>query len=188
MSRAVLPSLVLGIFLFILTGSVVADDYGFRVMRAELVPLDDQYVLNADIDYRFSDPAIDALKNGVPLTLVLRVKIYRDSAFWWSRAEVNERREFRVRYHSLTKLFQLVQEESGALHNFVSFNALLEYMGAIRGLPVVPAERIHHGERYRARVAVDLDIESLPLPLRPVAYVTPAWYLSSPWYRWSFAG
>ena len=42
-------------------------------------------------------------------------------------------------------------------------------------------------EPYRAGLSVRLDIESLPLPLRPVAYVTPAWYLESPVYKWTFA-
>ena len=183
-----LVRLLLALVLPLLPASVVhADDYGFEILRAEFVTVGDQYALNADIDYRFSDPAIDALRNGVPLTLVLRVKVLRDTAFWWSRPEVSIRRVFRVRYHSLAKLFQLVQEDSGALHNFASFNALLEYMGSIRELPVMPVNRLRQGQRYRARIAVDLDIESLPLPLRPVAYVTPAWYLSSPWYRWSFA-
>lgn len=182
-----LPRLLLTLLLLLPHGPLWAADYGFEVLRAELVEVDGAYALNADIDYRFSDPAIDALKNGVPLTLALRVKIVRDSAHWWNQADVDARMLFRVRYHSLAKLFQLVQEESGALHNFASFNALLEYMGSIHGLPIAPLDRLPGGQRYRARVAVDLDIESLPLPLRPVAYVTPAWYLSSPWYRWSFA-
>lgn len=184
--RYALPRLLLTLLL-LLPAALRASDHGFEVLRAEIVPAGEQYVLNADIDYRFSDPAIDALKNGVPLTLVLRVKIVRDTAYWWNRSEVNERLVFRVRYHSLAKLFQLVQEESGALHNFASLHALLEFMGAVRELPVAPLDRLPKGQRYRARIAVDLDIESLPLPLRPVAYVTPAWYLGSPWYRWSFA-
>lgn len=182
-----LPRMLLALLLLLPERLLWAGDYGFEVLRAELVQVAGNYALNADIDYRFSDPAIDALKNGVPLTLALRIKIARDSAHWWNRADIDERLLFRVRYHSLAKLFQLVQEESGALHNFASFNALLEYMGSIRELPIAPLDRLANGQRYRARIAVDLDIESLPLPLRPVAYVTPAWYLGSPWYRWSFA-
>jgi hypothetical protein len=64
---------------------------------------------------------------------------------------------------------------------------LLEAMGAVRGLPVALPAPFEQGERLRASLAVGLDIESLPLPLRPVAYATPAWHLHSPVYKWTFA-
>lgn len=179
-------------FLGVLLGLLLADyafaaDFGFRILRAELVLERRDYVLNADIDYRFSEPAIEALRNGVPLTLVLGLKIKRERAYWWDETVLNERRVFRIRYQPLAKLYQLVHESSGAPRNFASLNALLDAMGAIRGLSVLPEERVSKGEHYRASLAVGLDIESLPLPLRPVAYVTPAWYLNSPRFRWSFA-
>jgi hypothetical protein len=163
------------------------DEYGFRILRAELVPVADGLVLNADIDYRFSEPAIDALRNGVPLTLAVQFNVSRDRPFWWSETVLSERREFRIRYHSLAKLFQLVHVDSGALRNFASLQALLEDMGSIRAIPIADASRLQPGTVYRARLKAGLDIEALPLPLRPIAYVTPAWYLDSPWYRWSFA-
>ena len=39
-------------------------------------------------------------------------------------------------------------------------------------------------EEYLVRVDVKLDIEALPLPLRPVAYLKPSWDLTSGWSRW----
>ncbi len=167
----------------------MAADYGFRILRAEmkLNESGSEYLLDADIDYRFSEPAIDALRNGVPLTLALRIVIKRDRGWWWGAATVlDEKFPFRIRYHALSKLYQIIYENSESPRNFSSINALLEDMGAIRDLPVLPANRLRKGERYRASLAVSLDIESLPLPLRPVAYVTPAWYLDSPRYRWTF--
>lgn len=176
--------LLLGLFL---AADAFAADTGFRILRAELVLEGSGYVLNADIDYRFSEPAIDALRNGVPLTLVLGLKVKRERSYWWDETVLNERRPFRIRYHPLAKSFQLVHENGAAPQNFASLSALLDAMGTIRRLTVLPADRLHHGERYRASLSVWLDIESLPLPLRPVAYVTPAWYLDSPRYQWLIA-
>lgn len=176
---------LLGALLALQVGA--ADESGFRVLRAELVPGEDGLRLNADIDYQFSEPAIDALRNGVPLTLAVRFSVTRDRSFWWNETVLSERREFRIRYHSLAKLYQLVHGDSGALRNFASLQALLEDMGAIRAMPVGESSRLTPGTTYRARLKAGLDIEALPLPLRPIAYVTPAWYLDSPWYRWSFA-
>ena len=165
-----------------------ANGYGFNIQRAELLRDESgkEYVLDADIDYRFSEPAIDALRNGVSLGLVLRIMIKQESGWWWEGALLDEKISYRICYHSLSKLYQIIYENDDLPRNFVSFNAMLETMGSIRGLPVLPSIHLLQGERYRASLTVDLDIESLPLPLRPVAYVTPAWHLSSQQYKWTF--
>jgi hypothetical protein len=33
-------------------------------------------------------------------------------------------------------------------------------------------------------VKVNFDRDALPLPLRPIAYIDPQWYLSSDWTLW----
>jgi hypothetical protein len=180
---------LLGVCLsLLLTAGAGAEDYGFRILRAQLVEREDgACFLDADIDYRFSEPAADALRNGVPLTLALHFKLKRDRAWWWGETVGNERWRFQIRYHPLSRLFQLYEDNSETPQNFASLNALLEQLGAVRGLSVAPAGRLLKGERYRASLSVALDIEALPLPLRPVAYLTPSWYLESPSYKWTFA-
>lgn len=171
----------------ILSPPSLGDEYGFRILRAELRADESgrEYLLDADIDYRFSEPAIDALRNGVTLTLELRVGVKQEQG-WWNSTLLDEKRIFRVRYHALSKLYQMVYENSETPRNFVSINALLEAMGTIRNLPLTPAIIPSRGENYKASLSVALDIEALPLPLRPVAYVSPAWYLDSPIYKWTF--
>jgi len=167
-----------------------AADYGFRVLRAELKPDATGKawgLLDADIDYRFSEATLDALRNGVSLTLVLRLAVKRERQGWWDATALDENRPFRVRYHALSKLYQILDGDGETPRNFVSINALLEAMGSVRRMPWALASPLSPGARYRASLAVGLDIESLPLPLRPVAYLTPAWYLDSPVYQWTFA-
>jgi hypothetical protein len=175
--------LLLGWFM---AGQAAAEADGFRVLRAELIQRDASWELNADLDYRFSDAVIDALRNGVSLTLELRLQVLRERAWLWNETVLDARRRVTVRYHSLTKLYQLTVENTDTPSNFASLGALLENLGTVRALKMAPADRLPTGARYRAKMAVKLDIESLPLPLRPIAYLTPAWRLSSPWFRWSF--
>lgn len=168
--------------------AALAADFGFRILRAEIRPEPEEEVLllDADIDYRFSEPALDALRNGVSLTLVWQVKIKKDRGGWWRTSLLEETHAFRIRYHALSKLYQILGENSESPRNFVSINALLEAMKIVRGLPLAGWPLLSKGERYQASLSVGLDIEALPLPLRPVAYVTPAWYLDSPVYTWTF--
>jgi hypothetical protein len=163
-------------------------DYGFRILKAELVPSGPTYVLNADIDYRFSEPAIEALRHGVPLTLVVHLKIKRHRRYWLDETVLAETRRLRIRYHPLARSFQIVYEDNGITENFAGLTTLLEQMGTIRDWSVPGAERLEKGQEYRASLAVSLDIEALPLPLRPIAYISPSWYLGSSWYQWRVAG
>jgi hypothetical protein len=177
--------------LLVASTQVAAANYGFRILRAELRPVVSEraheFELDADIDYRFSEAALDALRNGVSLTLILRLKIQQERGWWWPETLLDETRPFRVRYHALSKLYQILDGDGETPRNFVSVNAMLEAMGTVRNLPVGRGLALDKGELYRASLSVALDIESLPLPLRPVAYVTPAWYLDSSVYQWSFA-
>lgn len=160
---------------------------GFAVQHAEVFRLGSHYVLNADIDYSFSAAAVDALRNSVPLTVVLRCTIDRERSYWWDETLIDYRRRLEIRYHPLGKLFQMSFEDRLEPQSYTHLDALLGALGTIRALPIIPADRIESGETYRAALSVSLDIEALPLPLRPAAYLSPGWYLGSPSYRWSFA-
>lgn len=180
----------------LLSFSVVAEEgrteehaeeaHGFEIRRAEFVMVGNDFFLNADIDFRFTEPVIEALENGVPLTLVLRVKIKRVRNWWYDETVFGEKRRLRIRYHPLARSYQLIYEGFGEPRNFASLNAMLDAMGEIRGWQLMPVTNIEDDESYRAELSVNLDIEALPLPLRPVAYVSPSWSLGSPKYEWTF--
>lgn len=176
--------LVLGLTL--LSPAAPAGD-AFVIERAELDRAGSDYVLNADIRYDFSPAAIDALEHSVPLTLVLHFRLERVRARWWNETVVDHRHQLHVRYQPLGQLFQLNFDDRENRQSFTTLHSLLDAMGTIRRLPMVSTEKLKTGETYQAELSVRLDIETLPLPLRPTAYLSPSWYLSSPPYRWPFA-
>lgn len=166
------------------TGSSLAADYGVNVKRAEVVRSNGTYVLNADIDYVFSPRALDALQNGVPLTLIVRTKLHRYRKYAWNKSIVNTKLRYRLSYHALLRRFRVVSDRLGMRRNFTALEDALEALGKVRGAPLISADKIDSNHSYIAQVKVSLDIESLPLPLRSVAYVIPQWYISSAWYKW----
>ncbi len=171
-------------FSWLFTGPGIAAEYGFQVKSAELVREQNEYVLNADIDYRFSERAIEGLKHGVPLTLVVAVKVYRNRALIWDERVVSVMLRYRIRFHALAKVYQVLNDSSGVQRNFVSLPDAVDALGRIRGMSIIKAGRINSDDQYEVSIKADLDIEALPLPLRPVAYVMPQWYLGSSWYTW----
>jgi hypothetical protein len=161
-------------------------DTGFVVSRPkEAMMQDDTYVLDLQIDYEFSDAVLEALDNGVPLTLVVRAQVRRKGAWIWESNLADLRRLYLIRYQPLSEIYQVAGLPNGERRHFVSRSAAITALGEINGLPLIARDRLAPDESYLVRVKVELDIEALPLPLRPTAYLSPSWSLSSDWSEWA---
>ncbi len=175
--------LFLGMFFCSAIGD--AADYGFAIKRAEVVPSDAGYFLNADIGYQLSSRASEALKHGVPLTLVVKVRLHRHRRLIWNKTLFSKNLVYRLSYHALRNRYRVYDENKGSQQYYVNLEPAVEAMGQIRGLPVLSSSGVSADTKYIAQIKAFLDIESLPLPLRSIAFLMPQWYIDSGWYTWS---
>lgn len=157
---------------------------GFVVTAASTRLQGQLYLLDVEVDYGFSETALEALDNGVPLTLEMRVQVRREGAWIWESNLVERRQLYTIRYQPLSELYQVTRLPEGPKRSFVTRAAALAALGEVHDLPLLDKGRLDPDESYLVRVKVSLDVEALPLPLRPVAYLKPSWDLSSGWSRW----
>ena len=176
------------LFLFLLVAAsapaqaVRADEFVFE--RVETRLKGSHYLLDARVNYQFSDTALEALDNGVPLTLDLHLKLERLGAWFWEEPLIDTHLRFSIRFHALAETYQVLDHARDLQHNFVTRDAALSALGELNELPVVDEVVLDAQGIYQIRLKTSLDIEALPLPLRPLAYVQPAWKLSSGWSLW----
>lgn len=162
--------------------AVQADEFLIEGLEARAV--EGIYLMDASIDYRFSDAALEALESGVPLTLEVHIQLRREGAWIWESDLVDARLRFQILYQALQGLYQVTDLSSGAKQRYATRNAALTALGRLRDVQLIPVDRLDRGEQYRLSMRSRLDIEALPLPLRPMAYLSPAWNLSSEWSTW----
>jgi len=144
-------------------------------------------VMDADIGYGFSAEALEALDNGVPLTLEVRIRLRGVDDWVWDRSLVDRRLRYRIRYKPLSERYLVspLPGDGGGGSDYVTRDAAIAALGRIDGLRLVSMERLRKvGRAFRLWVKASLDIKALPLPLRPTAYLFPAWRLSSGWSQW----
>lgn len=178
--RRWLAGLLLG-----LAAGAPAHAAGFSVADASTRLSEGVYLLDADIDYRFSEQAIQALQNGVPLTLRVDIQVER-SRWWWVDATVaNLEQRYRIKYHAFSDKYLVHNFNSGAFYAYRTLGGAVGALGRIRDLPLLDQKLVEEDEAYQVAIRVYLDIEALPSPLRPIAYITPAWHLTSEWTTWS---
>ncbi len=165
--------------------SIPAQAAGFEVITASSRLEGGVYRLNARLEYHFSKPALEALENGVPLTIELEMEVRRRRSWLWAETIYSLTQRFKMEYHALSRQYLVNNLNSGERRSFPSRNAALDFMGQINGFPLLDQGLLTSNEKYEGALRAALDIESLPAPLRLFTYLSDDWRLTSEWYTWS---
>jgi hypothetical protein len=173
------------VFSLLLMQTAGADAPGGFVIRTAYTELQNGvYNLNADVDLSLSDAAVNALENGLPLTVELQIEIIKHRSFVWDKkvAELAER--YQISYHALTRRFIITNLNSGDEQSFASYRDAITSLGQISDLPVIDAKLLEPDTRYKIRMRAVLDIKDFPGPLQLIASLFKGWDLTSEWYEW----
>ena len=144
---------------------------------------DKVYAFSTRIEYGFSEEALAALKNGVPLIILLNIEV-QEERWYWNKTIAELEQGYLLIYHALSKKFIIHNLNSGTQTDYSSLTAALHALGYLEDLPLIDAKLLKPEARYILRLRSRLDIESLPAPMRPLAYISSDWRLQSDWYTW----
>lgn len=162
----------------------MAKEAGIFIQRAQLDAKDGHEVVTADIEYRFPTVALQALDEGIPLTFRIKLQIDRIRLWGWTQSVTQVERRIQLRYQPLAKSFQVSDLGSGAVLHYASLASLLDTLSHLRGWSIPQLPRHEESEEREATLSFEFDVESLPLPLRLLAYLSPDWNMEAPPYRW----
>jgi len=179
-NRWYLPLFMVACCLFIPCTS--ASDTQIRDTRTMLV--EGVYRVGAKISFTLNDTLQQALHNGVPLVLELRIEVVEEREWLWPDLVAQLRQRFGLEYHALTRRYLVKNYSTGAQYSFRDMEKALEYIGNVYDLPLIDANLLQAENTYWVRMRADLDIESLPTPVRLWAYLGSDWSLESDWYKW----
>jgi len=169
---------------FLVTAVIPASAGEFGVERVETRLEGGNLALYADIDFDFSEVALEALDNGVPLTVEVHIQVRAADAWIWEDNLVDQRLRYLIRYKPLSERYLVSRIPGDGGQSYVTREAAIAALGAIEGVDLVAADRLRAGAAYEIHLEAFLDIEELPLPLKPMAYLLPSWKLSSGWTKW----
>ncbi|MBS1173863.1 MAG: hypothetical protein H6R12_2693 [Proteobacteria bacterium] len=92
----------------------------FTISQASARLQDGTYVVDATIGYEFSAAALEALENGVPLTVEIHLQVRREGAWVWEPDVVDSRLRSQIRFSPLQGTYQVTNIDSGAQRSFAS--------------------------------------------------------------------
>ena len=155
-----------------------------RISNVRTLLADGVYRIGARVDFEFNETLHDALHNGVPLLIELHIEVLRQRRWFWPERVAELRQRFELQYHALSRRYLVSNYSTGVQHSFSSMNDALEYIGNVYDLPLIYAKLLEHRQPYIVRMRAELDVESLPTPVRLWAYLGSAWSLKGDWYQW----
>ncbi len=181
-SAGIVGGVLIGVLGFI--GIALADEGRFEVRRANSRLSDGVFYVTARIDYRISDEALEALQSGVALTIRLEIEVTQIRRFWPDREVASLQQAFQLSYQPLTEHYIVKNLNSGEQDSSATLYSALNRIGRVVDLPVIDASLLDPDGNYRISLRTVLDTNTLPGPLRLVAFWTDELRLESDWYRW----
>jgi hypothetical protein len=160
------------------------DAGGFTIRAASTELLHGVYYLNASMDLDLSRDAIHALKNGVPLTVELQIKVIHHRAWLWDTTVAHLAQRYQIRFHALSRQFIVRNLNSGVQRTYATYRAAIRQIDEVRDLPVIDASLLASDAEYKIRIRAVLDIDDFPGPLQLIGSLFSGWALSSDWYQW----
>ena len=174
---------VLILFFCLIAEWVWAEEFKAGVYGVEIINENGNYMINADIVYRLSPIAKEALQKGISLTWVVIIKVQREGFLWDTTLQELEM-AYQIESHALLNLYSVKTMGDGISNMFSTLTAALDSISKIRNLPVIEKKLILPGESYQIAIKVLFNREALPVPLRPMSYFNSEWALSSHWSLW----
>ena len=177
-----LAGLLVSVFALLPLQSSTAEE-AFIIKSLETTLVEGVYELDGRIDYQFSDEALNALQNGVPFLILVNIEV-QQVRWYWNKNLAELEQGYLLVYHALSEKFIIYNLNSGVQDHYASLDAALNALGHISNLPLIDAKLLKPDTRYQVRMRTHLDIESLPAPMRPLAYISSDWKLDSDWVSW----
>ena len=160
---------------------------GFVIHTAYTELINGVYYLNADIGLNLSDDAVNALQNGLPLTVELQIQIIKHHSWWFNKQVAYLEQRYQISFHALTRRFIVTNVTSGEQQSYATYREAITSLGQVSDLPLIDADLLEPDARYNIRLRAVLDIKSFPGPLQLIASLFKGWDLSSDWYQWVLA-
>ena len=156
----------------------------FQVRSASTSLNDGVHELEARLQLILSGEALEALNNGVALTIELQVEVIRVRRFYLDDVEASLEFTYELGFSPLTENYTVRNVTSGDQESFASLYSALNHLGRIQGLPIIDDVLVDPDADYRVRLRALLSAKEIAAALRYILFWRDKWQLKSEWFEW----
>lgn len=178
-----LMQLIFSLVCLTLVAPVFAD--GVSIEHASGRKKDSVYLMDAKIRYDLGASVLEALTHGIPLHFDVTIELRRERNWVWDAPVKTLTLGYILQYQPLSNDYLVTDINSGNIETLKELDEALNHLGTISNFPLFNDTEIEAGTAYNCVIMSALKISTLPLPLQPLAYISPTWHLTSQWYEWT---
>lgn len=164
-----------------------ADAANFSVKSAQAYLNDRVLHVDARFDLPVNPRIEEALSKGIPIDVVIEVNMVKHRWWWRNRLITDTVLRRHIQFHALSRQYLVSgMREDDSSESFGSLSQALAHAGTLDAFKIflTTKKEIEADARYLLMLRARLDIEALPMLMRPLAYATPSWRRSTGWTEW----
>ena len=166
-----------------LATSANAASSSLNIRSADLVALEDDYVLNADVDVKFTEEVEQAVNKGFELNFLIEFQLVTPRKYWFDDEIKTVSQRIVLSYHALSRQYLVIRGDQQK--TFATQAEAQQDLATVRDLKVMQKSELDKGLIYRAILLMRLDHKKLPKSLQVDALGSNDWKMSSQRFEWS---
>ena len=144
----------------------------------------DAYLIDADFDLDLNDDVMDALLHGIPLQIHTNIEVNLIRNWYPDKTIQKVSLNHLLVHQPLTQDYLIIDMRSGERQAFDNINSALSNLSNLSNITLFKKQTLSDKEKYRGRIRMHLDLDSLPTPMRPQVYFSSKWNIASDWHEW----
>lgn len=145
---------------------------------------DEEINIQCEIEYQLDNKVKEALRNGIEMAFRLEIELMQKNVYMLDRMQGRIYREFKIKYHALSKQFVTKDAGSDVERSFPDLYSAFYYQRYVHNALLDNQGSLQEDKQYYIRARARLVSEQLPLPLRIKSYLSRSWRPSSGWTVW----
>jgi Domain of unknown function (DUF4390) len=142
------------------------------------------YYIDALFDFKLTEEADKALLHGIALEIHTHFQLRLKRKWLWDIIINEKKLIYKLEHRPLTGNFLTLNLNTGLQNSYSNLDAALSHINTVSKMELFDASMLNKDKHYIARIKTFLDVESLPSPMRPQAYFSSDWDMSSKWFEW----
>jgi len=178
-------SVVLVMCSLLLAGNLHAREIAVRSISAKIEPGPPPVVhLAGETALELPARVETALDNGITLDFEYEIILKRSRRFIWDPALFRWLYRRQLSFFALSSKYVVNTDQDNSARVFDNLHSALQYLNRLDSIRLaLPDDMPDTGSQQYIEFQMRLDIESLPLPMRPLAYISSSWRLSTDWWE-----
>ena len=166
-------------FLCIITNASAA---AITIEKADLLPVEDSFQLDAEFGVDLSPDVEDALNKGVALYFLVEFALMETHRYWFDQEVSSASQMAKLSYHALSRQYLL--NIANHQYTFATLQEATKALSTIENWIVVEKSQLKRNANYYAMLRMRLDQNRLPKALQVSVMGSEKWNLISDRHRW----